>query len=161
MEKPTNETDSLPRVQVRDLFMILRLLAASHETTLENVRLRLCTDRKGQRRGDYLFSTARDTARELQRLRLLEAGPCPKDGRDYAKMKDNELEITEEGSRLAGKFEADRASAYDELFAKMYQAHRHLREYARVLSEGHLFAPVLTSVKDHISGAYSEAASLD
>jgi hypothetical protein len=160
MEKQTNETDSLPRVQVRDLFMILRLLAASHETTLENVRLRLCTDREGQRRGDYLFSTARDTASELQRLGLLEGGPFPKDSRDYAKMKDNELEITEEGSRLADKFESDRAAAYDELFGKMYQAHRHLREYTRVLSDGHLFAPVLTSVKDHISGAYSEAASL-
>src|SRR2546426_11686624 len=101
MEKQTNETDSLPRVQVRDMFMTLRLLDAAHETTLENVRLRLCTDRKGKRRGDYLFSTARDTASELQRLGLLEAGPFPKDSRDYAKMRDNELEIPDQGSRLA------------------------------------------------------------
>src|SRR2546430_14970920 len=123
MEKPTTEPDSLPRVQVRDMFMILRLLQGAHETTLKNARLRLCTDRKGKRRGDYLFSTARDTASELQRLGMLEGGPFPKDSRDYAKMKDNALEITDQGSSLAKQFEAERAGAYDELFVKMYQAH--------------------------------------
>jgi len=160
MEKQTNETESLPRVQVRDMFMVLRLLEGAEETTVENVRLRLCTDRKAQRRGDFLFSTARDTASELQRLGLLEGGPFPKDSRDYAKMKDNTLTITSEGRSLAAKFGAVRATAYDDLFGKMYYAHRHLRDYARVLSERSLFAPVFTSVKDHISAAYSEAAAL-
>jgi len=63
MEKPVNETDSLPRIQVRDMFMLLRLFDGTDETTLENCRLRLCTDRKGQRRGDYL-----SPLREIQRL---------------------------------------------------------------------------------------------
>jgi hypothetical protein len=160
MEKPTTETDSLPRVQVRDMLIILRLLEGPRESTLENVRLRLCTDRKGQRRGDYLFSTARDTVSELQRLGLLEGGPFPKDSRDYPKLKDKPINVTREGHELALKFSSDRAAAYDDLFAKMYQAHRHLREYARVLSERPLFAPVLTSVKDHISTAYAEASAL-
>jgi len=46
MDKPVNETDSLPRIQVRDMFMLLRLFEPTDQTTLENFRLRLCTDRK-------------------------------------------------------------------------------------------------------------------
>src|SRR5580698_2515196 len=114
MDKPANETDSLPRIQGPDMFMLLRLFDGTDETTLENFRLRLCTDRQRQRRGDYLFSTARDTASELQRLGLLEGGPFPKDGRDYARMRDNKLRITKQGRDLVGLFSANRGAAYDQ-----------------------------------------------
>ena len=106
MDKPTSEaTDSLPRIQVRDMFMLLRLFETRDETTLENFRLRLCTDREAQRRGDYLFSTARDTASELQRLGLLaRAVRSPKDSRDYARMRDNALRVTKAGRVLLERF---------------------------------------------------------
>ena len=42
----------------------------------------------------------------------------------------------------------------------MYAAHRHLRDYAGILSTRPVFAPVLTSVKDHISPAYTNAVAL-
>ena len=42
------------------------------ETTLENIRLRICVDRKKQRRGTFLWSAARDTTTELVRLGLIE-----------------------------------------------------------------------------------------
>jgi hypothetical protein len=160
MDKPANETDSLPRIQVRDMFMLLRLFDGTDETTLENFRLRLCTDRQTQRRGDYLFSTARDTAAEIQRLGLLEGGPFPKDGRDYARMRNNALRITKQGRDLMRVFSADRGTAYDKLFALMYAAHRHLRDYVAVLAARHVFAPILTSMKDHISPAYANAVAL-
>ena len=160
MEKPVNETDSLPRIQVRDMFMLLRLFERTDQTTLENFRLRLCTDRKSQRRGDYLFSTARDTASELQKLGVLKGGPFPKDSRDYVRMCNNALSITKSGRALLSLFAADRGAAYDDLFGRMYAAHRHLRDYAAILSTRPVFVPVLTSVKDHISPAYTNAVAL-
>src|SRR4029077_18455122 len=100
------------------------------------------------------------TASELQKLGVLKGGPFPKDSRDYVRMCNNALSITKSGRALLSLFAADRGAAYDDLFGRMYAAHRHLRDYADVLSTRPVFAPVLTSVKDHISLAYTNAVAL-
>jgi hypothetical protein len=81
MKKP--ETDSIPRVTVRDLFMVLQVFDRTPETMLENIRLRICVDRKKQRRGSFLWSAARDTSAELVRLGLLEGACHAKNAQQY------------------------------------------------------------------------------
>src|SRR5262245_21106277 len=105
-----SETDSLPRLSVRDLFIALSCMEGG-SSTLEELRLQLCKDRKKPRRGDFLFSTARDAAVEFHRLGLIEGGPFPKDRRAFERLRSNALRLTEEGYMLKSLFQKDRAVA--------------------------------------------------
>jgi len=154
------DTDSIMRITARDLFMILLLFKKNKETTLENIRLRLCVDRKKKRRGTYLWSTAKDIGGELRKLGLIDGGPFPRDRRQYPEMSGNILMITKEGREFIEFFETDRGHAYDSLLKKMYEVHLYLRYFVRALKGVHILAPVLTSVKDHISMHYRSAAIL-
>ena len=132
--KSASDSDSI-RVGARDLVLVLRLFRQQSETTLENIRLRICMDRKKPRRGEGLASTARDIAVELQKLELVKGGPFPKAKSDYPRLRDKVIRITPAGRDLLRQFQTRLAEAYDSLFIRMFAAHRYLRDYARVLGD--------------------------
>ena len=154
------DKDSIVRITARDLFISLMLFKKNNNSTIENVRLRLCTDRKKKRRGIYLWATARDTVSELRRLGLIEGGPLPRDHRQYQDTSGNKLSVTTEGKRLIETFNSDKTDAYDHLFSLMFQEHLYLRNFVQIVNNDPILAPVLTSVKEHISSRYSSTKIL-
>lgn len=154
------ETDSFPRVTARDLFMVLQVFERTSGSTLENIRLRICVDRKKQRKGTFLWSAARDTASELVRLGLLEGACYAKNTQQYESMKANVLTLMQQGTELLQAFRKDRAEAYDTLFIKLVGKHPYLQRFISVLSKGHLVAPVVSSMRDHVSDRYAANAVL-
>src|SRR5882762_603809 len=92
-QSATQETDSIPRIAIRDMFAALLGFEGHPCRTLEELRRQFCADR-GKYRGDFLWSAARDNAIELPRLGLVEGGPFPKDRRSYAILRERPLRIT-------------------------------------------------------------------
>jgi len=153
--------DSMPRVMVRDLFIALRLFESGCTTTLENLRLRFCLDRKKKPKGDYMFATAVIVAGEMQKLGLIESGSLPKaTKKTHEVAKDKTVKISESGKEVLRLFIKDKSVAFDKLFARMYAAHRNLRTFVSVISQKNLFAPLATSVKDHVGAAYGSGTAL-
>jgi hypothetical protein len=154
------ESDSIPRIALPDLFLALREFEREPVRTIEDIRLKICSNRKKPPSGDRYWSTARDNAAELQRLGFLNAGPFPKDRRSYEQMRDNSIRITPEGSLILERFLHDRAGAYDDLFCRMYAVHPYLQSFVRVLLRGPIHAPILTSYKEHVSERYASAQAV-
>jgi hypothetical protein len=154
------ETDSLPRIKLEDLFLTIREFEKEPASTLERLRCRICVNRKQKLSGDLYWSTARDNAIELQRLGLLEAGSFPKDKKAYESMKEKRLLITPAGNDVIALFRSDRSAAYDGLFKSMYAIHPYLRSFVKAITKQHLIAPVITSLKDHVSSRYASAKQL-
>lgn len=155
------ETDSVPRVTARDLFMVLQIFDRSPETTLEEVRLRICVDREKQRRGTALWSAARDTSGELVKLGLIEGSPYARNSRQYETMKSNTLTVTENGKKVIGLLKEDKKRAYDDLFERLIAQHAYVRDFIRAINRtDHLIAPVISSMKDHVAPRYSSNAYL-
>jgi len=154
------DTDSLPRIKLEDLFLTIREFEKDPATTLERLRCRICVNRKQKLSGDLYWSTARDNAIELQRLGLLEAGSFPKDKKAYELMKEKQLRITPEGNAVIALFRSDRSAAYDGLFKAMYAVHPYLRSFVKAITQHYLVAPVITSLKDHVSPRYASAKLL-
>ena len=127
------DSDTFPRVTIRDLFMVLHVFERSAESTLENIRLRICVDRKKQRKGTFLWSAARDTVAELIRLGLLEGVCQAKNTQQYESMKANRLELTEQ-VRFGDISRKHRASAYDELLRQLVAKHPYLQRFISVMS---------------------------
>lgn len=155
------ETDTILRLGARDLFITLHMFSGNREsTTMENIRLRLCLDRKKKRKGDYLWSTARDAVIELRKLGLVDISATPRDRKQYERLKDTEVALTKEGLSLLQLFQTELAAAYDNLFILMYTAHPYLRRLALTLGQEDLVVPVLTSFKDHVASRYASASIL-
>src|SRR5262249_55292447 len=123
------ETDSVPRVTARDLFMVLQLFERRPENTLEEVRLRICVDRQKQRRGTCVWSAARDTSGELVKLGLIEGSPYARNARQYETLKSNKLTLSAVGEELIGRLKEDRKGAYDELFRRLVAQHPYVRDF--------------------------------
>ena len=157
---PTTDTDSFPRISARDLFLVLRVFESSKETSLENIRLHICVDRKRQRRGTFLWSAARDVAGELVRLGLVEGSCQVKNARHYEVMKANKLRVTASGRTLLQTHRSDRAMAYDRLFELLSASHAYLRRLILVLNRKRVLAPVMSSMRDHVSQRYATNAAL-
>jgi len=154
-------TDTILRVSARDLFLTLNLFNGGHkETTLENIRLQFCVDRKVQRKGDYLWSRARDAASELRKLNLVDFDSMPRDRQYYQRMSSAKIVISEQGRSLLAKFVKDRAAAYDDLFTRMYKEHSYMRALWEALSTTDLIVPVATSLREHVSSRYGNTADL-
>lgn len=153
-------TDSIPRTTLADLFAALRVVAKDSPTTLENLRQHFCVVRKRKTAGDLLWSTAAYNAQELNRLGLVQVRAIPKNKGNFERLKEGSVKITEAGSKLFNLFNESRAEAYDELFTVMYASHPYLQAFVRLLNEVHFFAPVVTSLKDHVSPRYSSATLL-
>src|SRR5262249_30970619 len=153
------QTDSIPRIAVRDLFAALLGFENKPRRTLEDLRRQFCADR-GKYRGDFLWSAARDNAVELQRLGLVEGGPFPKDSRAYQTLRDSPLVIAARGKELIRTFRGDRAVGYDSLFKAMYSSHPYLRSFVRLIMERPIFVPVISSLKEHITPKYASANTL-
>jgi hypothetical protein len=149
------ETDSVPRVSARDLFMVLQIFDRRPETTLEEVRLRICVDREKQRRGTALWSSARDTAGELVKLGLIEGTTYSRTSRLYEAMKSNKLTLTNDGKQMIGLLKVDKKKAYDELFQQLVARHAYVRDFIRTLKRTEFIAPVISSMKDHVAPRYS------
>jgi len=150
-----NETDSFPRVAARDLFLVLQIFDRARSTTLENVRLRICVDRKKQRRGIYQYTTARDASAELVRLGLVEGACNVKDPQQYESMKHNQLTLTASGQELLSQFKSDRGAGYDVFFFALVAQHAYLRQFISVLNQHDIVAPVITSMEEHVSPRYA------
>lgn len=153
-------TDTVPRLSARDLFLILKTFEQSAESTMENVRLRLCHDRRLKRRGTFLWSVARDILGELGRLGYVSDVPSPKTSRQFEELAMGAVHLTDDGHALLSKFLGDRASAYDDLFARMYEQHSYLQSFALVMQQQRLLAPVISSMKEHVSDRYTAASIL-
>jgi hypothetical protein len=149
------DSDTFPRVTIRDLFMVLHVFDRSNESTLENIRLRICVDRKKQRKGTFLWSAARDTVAELVRLGLMEGICQAKNTQQYETMKGNRVSVTEQGANLLRTFKQDRGAAYDDLLTRMVAKHPYLQRFISVMTRGHILAPVISSMRDHVSDRYS------
>jgi hypothetical protein len=154
------ETDSIPRTSLSDLFFTLRVAAKDTAITLELLRQHFCVQRKRKVSGDLLWSTAAYNAQELGRLGLLEVGPAPKSRRSFEQLRDREVAITDAGRKLVTLPKEQRAEAYDALFKLMFATHPYLRAFVRAINKNHLFAPVVTSLKDHVSPKYATASAL-
>jgi hypothetical protein len=158
MDAPKNqtpETDSVPRISARDLFMVLQLFERRPETTLEEIRLRICVDREKQRRGTFLWSAARDASGELVKLDLIEGACYARNARQYESMKANRLRVTPEGTGLLKSFRTDRGAAYDDLFRRLVAQHLYVREFIRTVNRVDVVAPVISSMRDHVAARYS------
>jgi hypothetical protein len=157
----SNTTDTILRVSARDLFLTLSLFnGGKKETTLENIRLRFCIDRKMQRKGDYLWSRARDAISELRKLNLVEVDSIPRDREYYQRMKDAKIVVSDQGRELLARFSKDRAGAYDDLFTRMFNEHPYMRALWQTLSTDDLVVPVATSLRDHVSPRYGNSSEL-
>jgi hypothetical protein len=157
----TAPIDSIPRVSARDLFIALRLFDTEDSVTLENLRLRFCYDRNARRKGDYMFATAVIVAGEMQKLGLIESGSLPKaTSKTHERSKGRTVLISRCGRELLGLLNNDRPAAFDRLFGLMYAAHRNLQAFVGVICEKNLFAPLATSVKDHIGSTYGSPSAL-
>ena len=144
------ETDSFPRIFARDLFLVLRVFDQNAETSLENIRLRICVDRKKQRRGTFLWSVASDAAGELVRLGLIEGSCHAKNAQQYKVVKANRLRVTAEGGTLLQTYRSDRARAYDRLLELLSASHAYLRRLIVVLNREMILAPVISSMRDRL-----------
>ncbi len=153
-------TDSIPRTTLADLFTALRVVAKESSTTLEVLRQHFCVVRKRKTAGDLLWSTAAYNAQELNRLGLVRVRAIPKNKGKFERLKEGSITITDEGFKLFHLFKERRAEAYDQLFSIMYASHPYLQAFVRLLNEVHIFAPVVTSLKDHVSPKYSSATLL-
>lgn len=154
------ETDSIPRTTLKDLFVALGVAAKDSPSTLENMRQHFCVKRGRRTAGDLQWSTASANAEELKRLGLLEVSAIPKNKKNFERLKDRPAGITGAGAELYRLLKESQADAYDRLFVMMYEAHPYLRAFVRLLNETHVFAPVMTSVKDHLSPKYANATAL-
>lgn len=115
------ETDSIPRLKVRDLMISLQFLGRNPEADLEALRIKLQTDRKmpGARTAGY--SVARDVASELDRLGYADVGPLPKDAKSFESKRRTQVRLTATGRELAHTLRHDRAEAYVTLLKKIVQ----------------------------------------
>jgi hypothetical protein len=75
-------------------------------------------------------------------------------------MKEKQLRITREGDAVIALFRSDRGAAYDGLFKAMYAVHPYLRSFVKAIMQQHLVAPVITSLRDHVSPRYVSAKQL-
>lgn len=150
-----NETDSFPRVAARDLFLVLQIFDKTRQTILENVRLRICVDRKIQCRGTSRWSAARDTSVELVRLGLVEGACNVKNTQQYESMRHNALTLTPRGRELLDRFKTDRGGAYDSLFSLLVAKHAYLRQFISVLNRQDIVVPIITSMGEHVSSRYA------
>lgn len=154
------ETDSVPRVSASDMFMVLQIFDRISETTLEEVRLRICVDREKQRRGVALWSSARDAAGELVKIGLIEGTTYSRTSRQFEAMKSNKLTLTDDGRKMIGLLKDDKKKAYDELFQLLVARHPYVRDFIRTVKRTDFIAPVISSMKDHVAPRYSSNSYL-
>ena len=154
------ESDSFPRISVRDLFIVLSEFERQDQTKLENIRLRMCVDRQKPSRGTSQYSVARDNTGELVKLGYAEGACLAKNSAQFQSMRDNLIRVNEAGRKLLRTFKEDRGAAYDELLKRMVEQHSYLRQFVIVINRGELFAPVISSMKEHLSPKYTANAML-
>src|SRR6266852_9279890 len=75
VDRSAEETDTIPRIKVRDLVSAVQFLSRNDSPTLEALRVKLNADRRTLSGGTAGYSVARDVASELDRLDLAKVGP--------------------------------------------------------------------------------------
>src|SRR3954447_2762106 len=117
------ETDSIPRIKIRDLMSALQFINRAQATSLEALRVKVNTDRKRSSGGTGGYSIARDVASELAKLGLANVGPLPKDAKSFEKKRDIKIRITEAGEGLAHLIKHDRRQAYSNVLKSLFEVH--------------------------------------
>ncbi len=154
------ETDTIPRIKIRDLISAIQFLSRNDAPTLEALRVKLNADRGTLSGGTAGYSVARDVASELDRLGLAHVGSLPKDAKGFEKKRNTILRLNHEGDKLAEQIRTDRAGAYANILKGLYNAHPYVRRYIFAVIRSPFIAPVVTSAKQHISAKYGNAKAL-
>jgi len=160
VDRSAEETDTIPRIKVRDLVSAVQFLSRNDSPTLEALRVKLNADRRTLSGGTAGYSVARDVASELDRLGLANVGPLPKDAKGFEKKRDTVLTLNDGGRDLAERIRTDRAEAYGSILKGLYETHPYVRRYVIAVMRGPFVAPVITSAKQHISPKYGTAKVL-
>ena len=153
----TAPIDSIPRVSVRDLFIALRQFETEDSVTLENLRLKFCYDRNARRKGDYMFATAVIVAGEMQKARPdRESGPLPKATiKTHEASKEKTVKISPSGKELLRPVQERQVGSLRQALRPDVRGAQEPAGVCRGDLDRNLFAPMATSVKDHIGAAYA------
>ncbi|QCO16974.1 hypothetical protein D3869_16920 (plasmid) [Azospirillum brasilense] len=153
------ETDSIPRIKIRDMMLAVQAMGRGQASTLEELRLKLNLDR-GEAGRLTNYSVARDVAAELARQGYAEVGALPKDMKAYEKKMGMKIALTDRGRDLANLLRSDRAAAYAAVLRTFYGAHPYFRRFVTATADCAFLTPVITSAEEHISFHYTSARLL-
>lgn len=154
-----SETDSIPRIRIRDMMLAIKAMGRDQASTLEELRLKLNLDRgKAGRLVNY--SIARDVAAELGRQGYAEVGALPKDAKNYEKKMGIKIALTTQGQELATLLRSDPAAAYVAVLRTFYGSHPYFRRFVAATSDCAILTPIITSAEEHISPQYTSARLL-
>lgn len=142
-------TDAIPRVTLDQIFTSLCFLAGRERATFDEVRslLQKETARRSPGSREALWTSARDTLGELQRLALAKTGPLPRKRSDVARLRESPCELTAEGRELASKYEEKSGKGFDLLLIRWVNEHPYFRSYLARLARGPIYVPDITSLK--------------
>ena len=154
-----SETDSIPRIKIRDMMLAVQAMGRGQASTLEDLRLKLNLDR-GEAGRLANYSIARDVAAELGRQGYADVGALPKDAKAYEKKMGMRGALTDRGRDLATLLRSDRAAAYAAVLRTFYGAHPYFRRFVTATANGAFLSPVITSAEEHISARYTSARLL-
>jgi hypothetical protein len=156
LETTATETDSIPRIRIRDIMLAVQGLGRNEVSTLEELRLKLNLDRDVVgRTTNYNYTIARDVAAELGKQGCAEVGALPKDAPSYEKKRNMPLGVTSKGRDLAGLLRSDRKEAYATVLRSFHQGHAYFRRFIVATTAGPLLTPVVTSTERHLSPRYT------
>ena len=153
------ETDSIPRIRVRDMMLAIQALGRDRAPTLEELRLKLSLDRHETGRTAN-YSVARDVAGELARQGYADVGPLPKDARAFEKKRDTPIVLTGAGRELAATLRTDASAAYATVLKSFYRTHPYFRRIALAVTKEPILTPVVTSTERHLSPRYASTRRL-
>jgi hypothetical protein len=157
--EPPIETDSIPRIKIRDIMLAVQALGRNKVSTLEELRLKINLDRKVVGRTTN-YSIARDVAAELGRQGYAEVGALPKDAQSYEKKRNMPLALTGRGRDLAGLLQSDRNEAYAAVLRSFHSSHAYCRRFIAAIAAGPFLAPIVTSTERHLSARYTGTRTL-
>lgn len=151
-----NETDYIYRILIKDLLLVLSIFNERQNVTLEEIRLRLCLNKRKKTKSTQLWSTARDIVTELKNLGYLNCGSLPSSSQKFEELKENKIELQKEGKVCIDIYNSDKARGYDLLLKKLFSKHLYIRKYYNVLCNNNLFIPIITSLGGHVSDKYNQ-----
>lgn len=154
------ESDTIPRIKIRDLLSGAQFVARNRNATLDSLRVKLNTDRRSLLGGTAGYSVARDVASEMDRLGYAKVGPLPKDAKGFEKKRDTAIRLSEAGAELAKQLRIDRSAAYLQVLTDFYGAHPYVRRFLAATKRHPFLSPVVTSAKQHVSPQYTSAKVL-
>jgi hypothetical protein len=159
MVQQRKTTDSIPRVSMSQVLGALSYLARSEQpSTFEGVRVFLHqqSGRRAPQSREALWTAARDTLSDLQRLGFVRSGSLPRKRSDVQRLSGSPCELTDRGASLATLYHEDRGRALDQLLLTWLNEHPYFRAYTSRLLRGPLHVPDITSMRQLGTDALSQ-----